>query len=226
MRSGLRTATPGLVVTGLVVVIALGVLVSTGVTAPVDAAIILAVRDPSLDGALSPLRWVTELGSTWAVAAVAVATLAIGWLIGPWRLGVWAAMTVLMASILNAIAKFGIRRARPDLLEPLIDARDFSFPSGHSSLSAVAYGLLAVLVARSRLGSGPKAVVIAALVTIVLGVGLSRIYLGVHYPTDVLAGWVAGAAVVLVFAALTRRSEKVPPEEAAGAREVARSERA
>ena len=83
MRSGLRTATPALVVTGVGIVVTLGVLVSAGVTASLDAEIIHAVRDPSLDGVLSPLRWITELGSTWAVAAVATAALAIGWLIGP-----------------------------------------------------------------------------------------------------------------------------------------------
>ena len=82
--------------------------------------------------------------------------------------------------------------------------RGFSFPSGHSLLSMVAYGVIGVLVIRSPLPLGVRRGVVAVLAVVVLLVGLSRVWLGVHYPTDVLAGWTAGAVIVLVYARVTR----------------------
>jgi undecaprenyl-diphosphatase len=78
----------------------------------------------------------------------------------------------------------------------------------------VAYGVLAVLVGRSRLPARARVAIVIALGVVVGLIGISRIWLGVHYPTDVLAGWIAGGVIVLVYAAVTRR---VSPEPAAGA---------
>jgi membrane-associated phospholipid phosphatase len=84
----------------------------------------------------------------------------------------------------------------------------------------VAYGVLGVLVMRSRLPLGVRLGVAAVLAVVILLVGLSRVWLGVHYPTDVLAGWTAGAVIVLVYARLTR---SVSPEPAAAAVDVDRA---
>jgi undecaprenyl-diphosphatase len=135
-------------------------------------------------------------------------------LIGPWRHGLIAAVTILLASVLNSSIKLAIARQRPDLLEPVIVEHGFSFPSGHSALGMVAYGILAVLVSRSRLPSPARGALVFALGALVALIGLSRIWLGVHYPTDVLAGWAAGGVIVLIYAAVTRR---VSPEPAAAA---------
>ena len=107
--------------------------------------------------------------------------------------------------------------ACPDLLEPIVVEHGFSFPSGHAALSMVAYGVLGVLVMRSRLPIAVRRVIVVALGVLVLLIGLSRVWLGVHYPTDVLAGWTAGATIVLVYARLTR---SVSPEPAAAAVDV------
>jgi undecaprenyl-diphosphatase len=203
-----------LALAGVLTVVGLAVLVSAGLTDGFDAAIIGAVRSEALHDILSPLRWITELGSTGAVTAMAAVAFAFAALIGPWRHGAIAAATILLASIANSSLKLAIARARPDLLEPIIVEHGFSFPSGHSALGMVAYGILAVLVSRSRIGVLAKRALIVALGALVALIGISRIWLGVHYPTDVLAGWAAGGVVVLAYATITRR---VSPEPAAAA---------
>jgi membrane-associated phospholipid phosphatase len=207
-------STPVLVSGGIAFVLVLAVLVSSDLTDAFDRSIIEAVRSERVRDLLSPLRLITELGSTGAVPAMAAVAVVLGVAIGLWRHGVAGALIILLASLLNSVLKFTIARERPDLLEPIIVERGFSFPSGHSALGMVAYGVLAVLVSRSRLPGRVRAAIVFALGVLVGLIGISRVWLGVHYPTDVLAGWIAGGVIVLVYAALTRR---VSPEPAAAA---------
>jgi undecaprenyl-diphosphatase len=202
---------------GVAVVVGLAVLISADLTAAFDQAVIDALRSPAIGDLLSPLRAITELGSTSAVVAVAALAFALAVAIGPWRHGLIAALTILLASIANSALKIAIRRERPDLLDPLIVERGFSFPSGHSALGMVAYGILAVLVSRSRLPAPWRIGIVVALGALVALIGISRIWLGVHYPTDVLAGWAAGGVIVLAYAALTRRVSPEPAVEAVDA---------
>jgi undecaprenyl-diphosphatase len=194
-----------LVATGLTVVAALAVLVANGRTEPFDDGIIRAVRDPSLAGLLSPLGVITELGSTWAVTLIAAVVLVLLTLLGNPRWGIVSGATIGIASLINTAFKRWIERARPDALDPLITEHGFSFPSGHSMLGMTAWGVVAVVLARSDLPPLTRRLLVGACLLLVFLIGLSRIYLGVHYPSDVLAGWTAGAVVVLVYAAVTRR---------------------
>jgi len=206
---------------GVALVVALALLVSSGLSGPVDSTIIGAVRAPELAGLLAPLRQITELGSTLAVIVVAALTAALAAAIGPWRHGVIGAITIVAASFLNGAIKLAIARERPALLEPLVQEHGFSFPSGHSALGMVAYGILAVVIGRSRLPRPLRAGLIGALLVLVLLIGLSRVWLGVHYPTDVLAGWTAGAIIVLLYRSLTRAVSREPAPDALDAPEVA-----
>lgn len=211
-RSLLAGPIPSLVGVGIVILLAIAV--SLDLTDALDRSIIDVVRSDALAGLLSPLRWITELGSSAAVTGVAVATVIVALAIGPWRHGVAGAMTIGLASLGNQAFKAFVARARPDLLEPVIVERGFSFPSGHAALSMVAYGVLGVILARSiRPGRVQRALIITLGLTIFL-VGLSRVWLGVHYPSDVVAGWTAGAVIVLVFARLTRSVSLEPISEA------------
>ena len=102
------------------------------------------------------------------------------------------------------------QRARPTQLEGVLGVQSFSFPSGHAMAAGAVFGILALVAWREVRGQGRWAVVVVC-VGLALGVALSRVYLGVHYPTDVLAGLLAGALwadiVVLIwrFAARTTR---------------------
>jgi undecaprenyl-diphosphatase len=94
-------------------------------------------------------------------------------------------------ALLNHFLKAFFSRERPDLV-PLVDTMSASFPSGHSMLSALIYLSLGALLAQTTLRRRIKAYFLTVALVLTFLVGLSRIYLGVHYPTDVLAGWTIG----------------------------------
>lgn len=199
---------------GVLAFLGIAALVVVGATDGFDAAVIEAVRSADYGEALEFLALTTELGSTGAVTIVAVLTLLVGVAAGPWRHGAIGAGVIGLAALAVEIIKSTVARERPDLLEPILVEHGFSFPSGHASLSMVAYGILAVLVTRSFLPRGTRLAAFGMLAGLVFLIGLSRVWLGVHYPSDVIAGWVAGATVVLVYASFTRGVSREPAEAA------------
>jgi undecaprenyl-diphosphatase len=100
--------------------------------------------------------------------------------------------------LLNQVLKLAIQRPRPHLDEPLLELFTYSFPSGHAMSSTLLYGLLAVFRARHLHDRRWREAVYVAAALVVLLVGFSRMYLGVHYPSDVVAGAVAGTAWLLL----------------------------
>ena len=205
MRSRLHL--PLLAVVAVVFVVVLAGLVTNDVTDGLDLAIIRAVRASALVAPLAILRQVTELGSTTAMMVLAVVLL-VSELVArrPWS-GITGAATIGLASLGNELAKGLIARARPDLIQPIVVERGYSFPSGHAALSMVGYGVAALLVARSGAPRGVKVAAAFAAGCLVALIGISRVYLGAHFPTDVLAGWLAGGAVVLILAWLSPASK-------------------
>jgi undecaprenyl-diphosphatase len=195
--------------------ILLALLVAAGVTDAIDAAIIDLVRAPALHDALAPLGALTELGSTWAVIAVGAVVLVVGFVAGRPRDGVAGAITIAIgAAIIEILKRLG-GRARPDVLDPIIAEVGYSFPSGHTANATVAYGVLAVLVSRLPMHAGIRGAIVAVLILVVFAVGLSRVWLGVHFPTDVLAGWLLGGAIVSAYAAITLPASPAPAEGSA-----------
>ena len=201
----LRSMTAWLVVAGIAIIVVLALLVVNGLTEGFDATVIGFVRQPALHAPLAPLATITQLGSTEAITALAVIVLVVLALRGNPRWGLVSAATIGVASLLNTGFKRWIERARPDVLDPLVIEHGFSFPSGHSMLGATAWGIVAVVIARSDLPVALRRVGVGTCVALVILIGLSRVYLGVHYPSDVLAGWTAGAVIVLLYVAATRQ---------------------
>jgi len=199
---------------GILAFLAIALLVVIGATDGFDLATIQVVRAADREAILGFLGPTTELGSTAAVTLVAILTLVIGVAAGPWRHGVIGAATIGLAALGVELIKTAVARTRPEILEPIYVEHGFSFPSGHATLSMVAYGILAVLVRRSFLPRATRIIVFGVVAVLVFLIGLSRVWLGVHYPSDVIAGWVAGATVVLTFASLTRGVSREPAAEA------------
>ena len=114
-----------------------------------------------------------------------------------WHGVLMVVLSVVAAQLIVQVIKHVVERPRPDAEDQLVHAGGFSFPSGHSATSMAVYATLAFLLIRAvdrdrvRLAVG----LIGGL--IVLAIGLSRVFLGVHYPTDVLAGWLTGGLLVL-----------------------------
>lgn len=100
--------------------------------------------------------------------------------------------------LLSTAMKYLFARGRPDVVPHLVAVASPSFPSGHSMLAAVIYLTLGALLARFAARRRAKAYFLTVAIIVTFLVGSSRIYLGVHYPTDVLAGWCAGLAWALV----------------------------
>jgi undecaprenyl-diphosphatase len=151
----------------------------------------------------------THVGSgLWLIplAAVAVGILASR---RAWDDALLVAMATAGALVINPVFKEFFSRPRPTIHDPDLTLRTFSFPSGHSMGSAAVYGALAIVLVRRLRGTVWAPLVAAAAVLIVLLVGASRVYLGVHYPTDVVAGWILGLAWLLVCVlALTIRAAR------------------
>jgi undecaprenyl-diphosphatase len=158
----------------------------------------------------------TSLGS--AGVLVTLVLLVVGYLLFERRFGL-AVLTVASTAggwILEAILKTVFARERPTVVPHLQHVTSSSFPSGHSMLSAVVYLTLGALLARSTTKASLRIYFIAAAMLLTFIVGVTRVYLGVHYPTDVMAGWLAGfgwAVLCALVARALQRRRVVDPSE-------------
>jgi len=129
------------------------------------------------------------------VAWVVVWALTVAWLL--WhrlpRLALFVVVTAAGSVVLNALVKESVHRLRPVLADPVAHAQGLSFPSGHAQSAIVGYSLL-LLVYLPGLSGAWRRVAVAGAVLMVLAIGFSRVALGVHYVSDVWAGYVLGAA--------------------------------
>ncbi|MBY0231756.1 MAG: phosphatase PAP2 family protein [Gemmataceae bacterium] len=140
---------------------------------------------------------ITRLGDVWTMVGVVVAAMAV--LRGSGRRReAWAMLFAGVAvALLDGGAKFWVGRARPDVATLLVEMPKWpSFPSGHAMGGLALYGLLGWIAGRR---SSPRGLRVSFGLGLALGVliGFSRVYVGTHYPLDVLAGWIGGAAILL-----------------------------
>lgn len=154
------------------------------------------------------LIWVSDVGGP-APARVLIGVLAVVlWVRGARRLAVWAVSTMVAGAVLDTGLKTLVDRTRPHLPNPFAHAPGASFPSGHAMTSALACGIV-VLVVLPLLGRAGKAAAWTIAALAVLAVGYSRVALGVHWVTDVVGGWLLAVALLAasVSAFQTWRSE-------------------
>ena len=178
---------------------------STGDTRAFDNAILLELRnDADHSDPIGPewfeegVRDITSLGSNAVLIVVVLAT--AGFLALSRARG--AALLVLLSvsggAVLMQSLKIAFGRVRPDVVAHSLVELTRSFPSGHTTLAAITYLTLGALVARVQSTRPRKLYVLTVAIVLTLLVGISRVYLGAHWPTDVLAGWCLGAAWAMV----------------------------
>jgi undecaprenyl-diphosphatase len=185
--------------------------VREGDTRAFDEALLLGMRNPAdLADPVGP-RWLEEmmrdftgLGGVGVLALLTLSTIAYLLLMERRRAALLVIVAVGGGMLLSSLFKAGFDRPRPDLVPHHSHVYTASFPSGHSMMSAVTYLTLGALLARTHARRRVKLFFLSAAVTVTLLIGVSRVYLGVHWPTDVLAGWTTGAvwAILCWLAAL------------------------
>ncbi|MBZ5636865.1 MAG: phosphatase PAP2 family protein [Acidobacteriia bacterium] len=165
-----------------------------------DRSIMLAVAKMRAPWLTSAAVDVTALGSITLVVLFSAFTLVVLLVLRD-RMG---ALQLLAASagagILTLVTKNFLERIRPEEVQPLIVASGFSYPSGHSVSTSALYLTIAIIAGRHVEHSGARAAIFLAVSAVLIMVGASRVYLGVHYATDVLSGISLGASWALVLA--------------------------
>ena len=172
-----------------------------GETLPFDRAILLALRNPAdLSDPIGPswleesARDITGLGGHVILGLITIAAVTYLLMTGRRHVALLLVAAIGGGMILSALLKLGFDRPRPDLVPHGARVYTASFPSGHAMLSAATYLTLGALLARVHADRVVKLFFIGIGIALTILIGSSRVYLGVHWPSDVLAGWFGGAA--------------------------------
>lgn len=183
------------------------------VTTGLDRAVLTWMNHHQIPWVTTLARGLAFLGSPPVIVAIA----AVGTLAGfAWRRVRGAAWTlplaVVGAGVLIQGIKIAFHRPRPTLFSPLLHESGYSFPSGHSLIAIVVYGLLGYFLMSAFKRHAARFAVGALTVLFVILIGLSRPYVQVHYPTDVLAGWAVGLPWLVTCLVLHERlAKRWPP---------------
>ncbi len=190
-------------------------MVLEGQTQAFDDRVLQSLRqaaDPSLPVGPAWLRGaaldITALGSGWVLGVVVAAIAGFMLLQGLQRTALFVVVASVGGWVLNALLKELFQRPRPEVVPHLREVMSLSFPSGHAMTSAAVYLTLGALLMRVADRRATKIYCMAVAMCLAVLIGVSRVYLGVHYPTDVLAGWLVGLSWALFCWLLERAIER------------------
>ena len=179
--------------------------VGRGSTRAFDEWLLVSLRTPgNLADPIGPswfeemMRDFTAMGSTGVLSLMVLTIAGFLFMTRKGYAALFVLASVIGGTLLSQTMKWAYARPRPELVPHGAEVYTASFPSGHSMMSAVVYLTLGALLAGTQSDRVVKAYVLSVAVVVTALVGVSRVYLGVHWPTDVLAGWALGAAWALV----------------------------
>ena len=179
-----------------------------GETLTFDKAVLMLFRDPAAPAVpigppwlVEAARDITALGSFSVLGLLVIGIALHLFFTGGWRTGLLILASVIGGTVISTTLKSWFDRPRPDLTGA-VEVFTASFPSGHATVSAVTYLTIGVLLARRERRWPPRILYVGGAVFLTVIIGFSRIYLGVHYPTDVIAGWSLGTAWALLCLAV------------------------
>jgi undecaprenyl-diphosphatase len=189
--------------------------VMEGDTRQFDEWVLGALREPADPGLLRGPKWLasgaqdlTALGSPTVLGLTVLVVTGYLFLHGLYRNGMFIFVASVGGWVLNWLLKAAFARSRPDIVPHLREVMSSSFPSGHALTSAAVYLTLGALLMRIADGRLAKYYCIAIAMLLTVLVGSSRVFLGVHYPTDVVAGWLIGLSWALLCWVVERTLER------------------
>lgn len=185
-----------------------------GATQAFDAKVLQALRDPAdpsrpigpvwLENALLDLTAIGSSTVLWLIVLVVVGFLVLQ---ARYRTATVVAITSLSGELLTAAMKHAFNRPRPSIIPPLREVASTSFPSGHAMESAIVFLTLGAILMRTARNRPTRMYILAIAVLLTTLAGVSRVYLGVHYPTDVIGGWMVGFVWASLCWLAAQRSE-------------------
>jgi undecaprenyl-diphosphatase len=201
--------------------------VMEGETMALDRWILLALRHPdNPENAIGPgwlgfaMRDITALGGASGLALLTLLVIGLLLCMRKFATAGFVAASIAGGALLSGVLKSLFQRPRPDVVPYLVDFSQTSFPSGHAMNSAIVFLTLGALLTRTQEDRAVRIYLIAASILLTLLVGFSRIYLGVHWPSDVLAGWIVGAGwatfCLTIARLLQERHQIEQPDEKSG----------
>lgn len=168
--------------------------VRSGKTQEIDEAIMRWVATHQYPGLERPMLEVTSLGTGLVVGVLVLVAGMFLWLNSHKHSAVLLVAATLGGIVLNNLLKLGFSRPRPQVFEWGTHAASFSFPSGHAMSSVIVYSVVAYLAARLQQRAASRVLTLLIAAFVILAISVSRVYLGVHYPSDILAGMLIGLA--------------------------------
>ena len=184
-------------ITGIAIFAIIAYFIITNETLVFDTVIREFIYNLRSDGLTAILKVLTYMGNWQTVTFICCLLLLIPQV--RFSIGIPVSFSSILCTVIYKALKVSFHRARPDLSLHLIEQGGYSFPSGHSFTNFVFYGMIIFLCRQQIKNKRTANILTILLCCLIFLIGFSRIYLGVHYPTDVLGGWALGLCVLMIL---------------------------